>query len=358
MEDKSKALGGGSSLRKFATKFFEAIFHCKNDGIYKVINILGLKFRLKNKHKELLLKLDEQNKVINRLSQHSRKYYHILLTQTSQAMNIYDVHKESFGKYKNYYNGRDLVVFGNGPSLNYYKPLNNVINIGVNLAFLSDKMKLDYLFISEKMCVERYLNELDKVVAKKFYALKINVSSGDTPHTPIHTHIPESYCIRHNAQRYYTIEAYPDDTFLWNNRKHYFTYKIDSQYLIHGHTIIFDPLQFALWTSPRKIYLVGCDAGHAIGKHFYGEDKEWCKYRAKFKKFKNQDDEDKYFNPYRQQVKKCWIMLKEFAQMYYPDTEIISINPVGLKGNFKDIYTQEFADNYLSQEEKKNIEIY
>ena len=33
-----------------------------------------------------------------------------------------------------------------------------------------------------------------------------------------------------------------------------------------------------------------------------------------------------------------WHQLKRFAQVFYPNTEIISINPVGLKGIFKDEY--------------------
>ena len=41
--------------------------------------------------------------------------------------------------------------------------------------------------------------------------------------------------------------------------------------------------------------------------------------------------------------------LKTFADQYYPDTEIISINPVGLKGLFKDIYTEEYK-NSLEEE--------
>ena len=36
-----------------------------------------------------------------------------------------------------------------------------------------------------------------------------------------------------------------------------------------------------------------------------------------------------------------WKRMKEFAETYYPDTEIISINPVGLKGVFKDEFTEK-----------------
>lgn len=34
----------------------------------------------------------------------------------------------------------------------------------------------------------------------------------------------------------------------------------------------------------------------------------------------------------------AWKEAKEFSQIYYPDVEVCSINPVGLKGIFKDLY--------------------
>ncbi len=39
-------------------------------------------------------------------------------------------------------------------------------------------------------------------------------------------------------------------------------------------------------------------------------------------------------------LKEKYQEMKRFAQIHYPETEIISINPVGLKGMFKDIYTR------------------
>ena len=38
-----------------------------------------------------------------------------------------------------------------------------------------------------------------------------------------------------------------------------------------------------------------------------------------------------------------WRRMKKFANVYYPDTEIISINPVGLKGIFRDEYQKEIV---------------
>ena len=40
-----------------------------------------------------------------------------------------------------------------------------------------------------------------------------------------------------------------------------------------------------------------------------------------------------------------WMDLKAFAKAFYPDVEIISVNPVGLKGIFKDEYQEAFKQN-------------
>ena len=36
--------------------------------------------------------------------------------------------------------------------------------------------------------------------------------------------------------------------------------------------------------------------------------------------------------------------MKEYSDHYYKSTEIISVNPIGIRGLFKDIYTQSFVD--------------
>jgi len=42
----------------------------------------------------------------------------------------------------------------------------------------------------------------------------------------------------------------------------------------------------------------------------------------------------------------AWIQLKEFVELYYPETEIISINPIGLKGLFRDEYTETMKQSF------------
>jgi len=38
--------------------------------------------------------------------------------------------------------------------------------------------------------------------------------------------------------------------------------------------------------------------------------------------------------------------LKTYVARYYPDTEIISVNPVGLRGMFQDVYTKSFLNAF------------
>ena len=47
---------------------------------------------------------------------------------------------------------------------------------------------------------------------------------------------------------------------------------------------------------------------------------------------------DVYWEKEHKALLSKWKEIKEFADIYYPDTKIIVINPVGLKGVFTDIY--------------------
>ena len=116
--------------------------------------------------------------------------------------------------------------------------------------------------------------------------------------------IPESKCI--NAERYYVDAPF--------YRKH-FTRDIANEPLGDSYSIVFPAMQFILWTNPKRIYIVGCD----------------CNTSGHFNLQKNNLNTEKVIDG--------WIKMKEFARIHYPDTEIISVNPKGLKGLFKDITT-------------------
>lgn len=96
------------------------------------------------------------------------------------------------------------------------------------------------------------------------------------------------------------------------NAENSFNFDIDILPLPDFTSVVFSAMAFALWTCPKRIYLVGCDCS----KGHFGTGKE-----------------DTISNEH---LVRYWIKLKDFAKEYYPNTEIISINPVGLKGLFRE----------------------
>ena len=89
---------------------------------------------------------------------------------------------------------------------------------------------------------------------------------------------------------------------------------------------VFSALQFALYTNPKEIYLVGCDCsdqGHFHTERIEVENSSTLSYQYT-----------------------SWQFFQEYVSRYFPHTEIISVNPVGLKGMFKDVYTQSFVNEH------------
>ncbi len=262
-------------------------------------------------------KIDEQSrhhdtKLVKLLNQ-TEKLPHVVSQEASRAFNVYSLHQSVFPKYKNMYQGRDVVIVATGPSLNDYAPIEGAVHIGVNRAFTCDKISLDYLFAIDypniKHCIEQ-MNTYMQGRCQKFYGVFKN------PFDPLN--IPSTIVESAGAEQFYLD---------YNN------YEIDEQFptdlscqaLASFWTITFQAIQFALWTNPKKIYLVGCDESD-LG-HFNGESQ-----------IVNAEEDKR-----RHTIKRMggWNKLRDFAALYYPDTEIISVNPVGLKGMFKEIYTDK-----------------
>jgi len=104
-----------------------------------------------------------------------------------------------------------------------------------------------------------------------------------------------------------------------NNNKGSFATDV-SKYRMFGQTIIFPALQLILYTGINTLYLVGVDCGVTLAK--YGEPTG-----------------NQQFVIWWKQVKK-WMANSE----EYRDVKVISVNPVGLKGVFDDIYTTSDLD--------------
>lgn len=256
---------------------------------HSVYNIFGLKIKLAKKipAKDLV----------------ALKHY---LSNEAFAANIIEkIHTKTFPKYKNINKGKSVVIVACGPTMKYYKPIEDTLQIGVNRAYQNQKIKFDYLFAQDYNLGEKILDDIINYPANIFLGLYINHC--------FNNHIPMKYVNNNKVNLYFS--DYP--------RNLCYPY-IEYYGLMDFYSIAFPATQFALYTNPRKIYLVGCDCSNA--GYFDG---------------KSQNEFSYAHSPLP-----GWINFKKYQEMYYPDVEIISVNPVGLKGMFKDVYTQNYLDEH------------
>lgn len=219
-------------------------------------------------------------------------------------------HKQAFSEFKGCYTGKKIAIFATGPSLNNYKMLENTINIGVNKAFLKDGINLDYLFMQD-FGVKEYIDELDNPKFQniiKFFGVAPEYLFDRKEVSLKHSIIPESTILKYKARQYFQ-----HSTYALSNIKFY--KDIETNYIECGKTVALAAIQFALYTNPSEIYLIGCDCSNGH--------------------YSSQGGNSKFSH-----LIKPWVKLKEFAEIYYPDTKIISVNPVGLKGLFEDLYQE------------------
>ncbi len=284
-------------------KFLQNIFSVRNQGNCKVFCILGKKFKISRIIDKQGVKFLD-GKIFNAEAGIKTR----IINELRVAISASRIHKETFAQYKNCNAGKDVVLVASGPSLNDYIPIENTVNLAVNRSIFYDKVKFDYLFMQDYIAVKSYIeNSINYKNSnlKRFYGiLQPELVDGWT--------IPESLAIRHNASRYYVRSSWdPNSVVIAEN----FSYDIESLPLICHGSVVFPAMQFLLYTNPRRIYLVGCDCSN--NGYFSGGgtnsalDPTWMKIH--------------------------WEKLKKFADTYYPETEIISVNPVGLKGLFKDL---------------------
>lgn len=201
-------------------------------------------------------------------------------------------------KYKNIYKDKEIVIVATGPSAQYYIPKPNCIHIGINGATRLNKIKLDYLFVQDYALENKMNEDADAYNCIKFYGHHADVRAKKL--YPKVKRLPMSSRLNTSANTYLLEEI------SYNN----FAYDIANEPFGDFQSTVFSALQFALYTHPKKIYLVGCDCSQG---YFYKSPVP----------FSHSDN-----------VKKGWMLFKKFKDEIYPDVEIISINPVGLKGLF------------------------
>ena len=225
------------------------------------------------------------------------------------------VNTKAFAEYRNCFRGKKVVLFATGPTSKFYTPIPEAIHIGVNFAWRREDIPLNFLF-TQDMAINKpgqvQVEEGFDRVLERIFIGKFSDGIGYK-----NLEFSESFSlIRSNISRFFSIS---------HNINQPMYQDICYHSLMDFCTIAHPALHFALFTYPKEIYLVGCDTSRT--GHFYNPDKQI------------QNDMS------IKDIKIGYARAKMFAKQYYPDTEIISINPVGLKGLFKDIYTDEYKES-------------
>lgn len=209
-------------------------------------------------------------------------------------------------KYRAINSGKDILIVGSGPSLSFFTPWDGTINVGINRAFLRSDIPFDFLFAQDKFPEDEHMQgfiDYKGRNCKKFFGI----------HSVDVDYRVRTECISKTENR----ELY----ILNNRRRTQFPFDITLEPFAYYAGTVFSAMQFILFTNPKRIFLAGfdCSSGHA---------------------FKVSQSEDLSFQY------SAWLKIKDFINTFYENVEVISINPVGLKGIFKDFFTQSFVNQH------------
>ncbi len=232
--------------------------------------------------------------------------------EIEEQAEICEVNSKAFEIYRNAYRGKDLAVVATGPTLKEYQFQEELIHIGVNFAPLRKDIKFDFLFLQE-LGDGRFDYERTQRIYSSVKDAKIMLGKFSRRDPSYRNGIPEEFLESiSNVERYYVSTSSTTEPI----RQDICRYPLTDCF-----SAVFPAIHFALFTYPRKLYLIGCDVSG--GNHFYADD---------------EGEKGNWLVETADRLKLGYIKMKRFAELYYPETEIISINPVGLKGLFQDEY--------------------
>ncbi len=261
-----------------------------------------------------------ETKLGDRLSQLGETHYQTMWFPSK----VVSLHQKVFPQFKNIHEGEDVVVVGCGPTLHYYDPISDAKHIFLNRAFRCEKIKFDYGFIWD---VQGFIRDDDSVAIEEFGNYDCIKFCGVFLHDRVESPFKVN-CTRGQLYRFYSSARWKIglpaiDTVIHGDLSVY--------PLADFMSISFAALHFALWTQPRRIFLVGLDT--VMNGSFDGRQ-----------------------NPYHfKEMLQGYTLFQEFITMHYPATEIISVNPVGLRGMFRDVYTPSYIQAHPDVENAEII---
>lgn len=296
----------GDSITK-AKLFGIPVKTCKKVGQKTMMNFLGLPYYKKKvaegKESKYFFGIRYKTKKLPSKLNTTRAQEVRAVRAACLANAIAATHQQTFPKYKNSNNGKDVMIVACGPTARYYPHIEGVKYLAVNRSITMKEYHFDYCFMSDYPAVREFIEETYNHGCINFFGKFVY-------DTLQFLSIPESVAEKAHAERFY-IEG-PHATHAFHD--------IEFFPLLDFGTVVHMALTFLLYTQPRRIFLTGCDT--STNGYFDNKISQlaW--------------NVQKFVQGYK--------MLKEVRDYHYPDVEIISINPVGLRGLFRDVYTEDF----------------
>lgn len=275
--------------------------------------------RLRKQQARTEKQLVEVTSQLQQLRQHVTVEHNLTRRELYTARNTLALQHEvvatnhaAFGPYRDAYLGRDVVVLASGPSLTHYEPIPGALHIGVNSLINQSRIPLDFYFAHDfggkggrPSIVAQFDEGKVPQGCRLFFGLKASMPNGGIEAS-------QSLAARVGATRYF-VSPSPSRIIHSDIRFHP---------LADFFTITFAALHFALFTNPARLHLVGCDA--SFFGHFDGSP---------------QPEAEEQVRTFLAHRLTGYRRMRDFARTFYPETEIVSHNPVNLAGMFVDEHT-------------------
>ena len=229
--------------------------------------------------------------------------------------------ENSVKKLVNIHEDRTCVIIGSGPSLNEsyhflkYAEEHNFLLLGTNQTLFDTHFNLDYHFLGDltafskfKLAKHKYINSSVKKSKIWFGSCVQTISAKCRKRR-------NNQVLSNDNLKYLKKCEQNDERWLIldkiNNRTGLISPVRPNKSL--KHSTIFIVLEFALIMGFKKIYLVGCDC---TGTNIYRPHEVMNYYDHTNKVSK---------------LIEGWNLMYKFVKSYYPEVEIYSVNPVGLR---------------------------
>lgn len=256
----------------------------KYPGESDYIQFNNLKFNFDVNHDDYISMFPQWNEMFD-YTKDERKTNRYFIEKILKAQKF---NKPAFEKYKNSSRNKTIAIIATGETLKILNKIEADIYISCNKAFKIKKdIQFDYLFATSLISIKDIYNDF------------INYRKGECvkyiPDTDFN--LDDNEILLTNYYHRYITADYS------KLKKDEFQFDIGRMPVSYNKAIGLQALQFALYTNPQKILLVGFDCTFGTNNCINKYDQEQITFAK---------------------------AIKEFSKKYYPLTEIISINPVGL----------------------------